>query len=95
MNALRSGDPAAVGAALVNDLQPAALDLQPRLRQVLDAGLGVRRAGRAGVWIRPDLRFSGGQRGGGRRSERGLSADGQCRAVRRATGPVTGARVIG
>ena len=39
MNALRGGDPYELGAALVNDLQPAALTLRPSLRRVLDTGL--------------------------------------------------------
>ena len=38
MNALRAGDPALLGAALDNDLQEAALALQPQLRRTLDAG---------------------------------------------------------
>ncbi len=38
MAALRSGDPAAVGPLLSNDLQPAALSLQPLLRRALAAG---------------------------------------------------------
>ena len=38
MAALRSGDPAAVGPLLNNDLQPAALSLQPLLRRALAAG---------------------------------------------------------
>ena len=39
MNALRNGDPRLLGPALSNDLEPAALDLQPRLRTVLETGL--------------------------------------------------------
>jgi 4-diphosphocytidyl-2-C-methyl-D-erythritol kinase len=38
MTALRSGDPAAVGPALVNDLQPAAITLRPELRRALTEG---------------------------------------------------------
>ena len=36
MTALRAGDPTALGDALHNDLQPAALDLFPRLHRVLE-----------------------------------------------------------
>ncbi|QBR94391.1 4-(cytidine 5'-diphospho)-2-C-methyl-D-erythritol kinase [Nocardioides euryhalodurans] len=36
--ALASGEPAALAAALRNDLEPAALDLRPELRDVLEAG---------------------------------------------------------
>lgn len=39
MEALRTGDPKAVAAELVNDLQPAALSLMPALAHTLDAGL--------------------------------------------------------
>src|SRR5262249_60347415 len=38
MAALRCGAPAAVGPLLTNDLQPAALSLQPLLRRALQAG---------------------------------------------------------
>ena len=39
MTALRSGDAAALGRALSNDLQPAALSLQPQLAEVLLTGM--------------------------------------------------------
>ncbi len=39
MAALRAGDARALGRALENDLQPAALTLRPNLRRVLEAGL--------------------------------------------------------
>src|SRR5699024_4271058 len=39
MSALRSGDPATVGAALSNDLQPAAVRMRPELEQALEIGL--------------------------------------------------------
>lgn len=38
LQALRSGDPAALAAGLRNDLQAAALSLHPRLREVLEVG---------------------------------------------------------
>jgi 4-diphosphocytidyl-2-C-methyl-D-erythritol kinase len=95
MNALRSGDPAAVGAALVNDLQPAALDLQPRLRQVLEAGLEYGAVGALVSGSGPTCAFLAASEAAAVDLSVALSADGQCRAVRRATGPVSGARVIG
>lgn len=95
MNALRSGDPAAVGAALVNDLQAAALDLQPRLRQVLDAGLEYGAVGALVSGSGPTCAFLAAGEAAAVDLSVALSADGLCRAVRRATGPVTGARVIG
>ena len=95
MNALRGGDPAAVGAALVNDLQPAALDLQPRLRQVLEAGLEYGAVGALVSGSGPTCAFLAASEAAAVDLSVALSADGQCRAVRRATGPVNGARVIG
>src|SRR4029077_4005694 len=41
LSALASGDPVAVAAALGNDLQPAAISLQPGLRRTLRAGLAA------------------------------------------------------
>jgi 4-diphosphocytidyl-2-C-methyl-D-erythritol kinase len=95
MNALRSGNPAAVGAALVNDLQPAALDLQPRLRQVLEAGLEYGAVGALVSGSGPTCAFLASSEAAAVDLSVALSADGLCRAVRRATGPVSGARVIG
>ena len=95
MNALRSGDPNAVGAALVNDLQPAALDLQPRLRQVLEAGMEYGAVGAVVSGSGPTCALLAASESAAVDLSVALSADGVCRAVRRATGPVTGARVIG
>ena len=39
MQALRSGQPAAVGAELANDLEAAAISLRPSLRRTLDLGV--------------------------------------------------------
>jgi 4-diphosphocytidyl-2-C-methyl-D-erythritol kinase len=39
LDALRAGDAGRLGPLLINDLEPAALSLQPSLREVLDAGL--------------------------------------------------------
>ena len=95
MAALRSGDPAAVGRALSNELQPAAISLFPQLRQTLAVGreLGALGAIVAGsgptcVFLAPD-------------AERAvdlavsLSGAGVCRAVARAAGPVPGAAIAG
>jgi 4-diphosphocytidyl-2-C-methyl-D-erythritol kinase len=95
MNALRSGDPIAVGAALVNDLQPAAVDLQPRLRQVLEAGMEYGAVGAVVSGSGPTCAFLAASESAAVDLSVALSAEGVCRAVRRATGPVTGARVIG
>ena len=53
---LASGDPSSVAAALGNDLQAAAISLQPGLRRTLRAGIGGRGTGRTGVRFRSDGR---------------------------------------
>lgn len=94
MNALRTGDPRLVGAALSNDLEPAALDLQPHLRRALEAG---REFGALGALVSgsgPTCAFLVGSESAAIDLSVSLSAEGVCRAVRRATGPVAGARLI-
>ena len=95
MNALRSGDARQLGAALTNDLQAAAVDLQPRLRQVLEAGLEYGALGALVSGSGPTCAFLANSESAAVDLSVALSADGLCRAVRRATGPVLGARVIG
>ena len=95
MNALRIGDPKLLGAALSNDLEVAALDLQPRLRQVLDAGLEYGALGAMVSGSGPTCAFLVDSESAAVDLTSALSAEGVCRAVRRATGPVAGARVTG
>jgi 4-diphosphocytidyl-2-C-methyl-D-erythritol kinase len=95
MNALRSGDARQLGKALTNDLQAAAIDLQPRLRQVLEAGLEYGALGALVSGSGPTCAFLADSESAAVDLSVALSADGLCRAVRRATGPVLGARVIG
>jgi 4-diphosphocytidyl-2-C-methyl-D-erythritol kinase len=95
MNALRSGDARQLGKALTNDLQAAAVDLQPRLRQVLEAGLEYGALGALVSGSGPTCAFLVDSESAAVDLSVALSADGLCRAVRRATGPVLGARVIG
>lgn len=94
MNALRTGDPRQLGAALDNDLQAAALDLQPRLRQVLEAGLEYGALGAVVSGSGPTCAFLVDGESAAVDLSIALSADGLVRAVRRATGPVLGARVV-
>jgi len=94
MAALRAGDPVALGAALSNDLEPAALSLRPQLRETLEIGLERGALGAMVSGSGPTCAFLV------RDAERGLdlavmlSASGLCRSVRRAVGPVPGARVV-
>jgi 4-diphosphocytidyl-2-C-methyl-D-erythritol kinase len=94
MNALRCGDPRLLGAALSNDLQPATLDLQPRLRTVLETGLEYGALGAVVSGSGPTCAFLVDGESAAIDLSVSLSAEGLCRAVRRATGPVIGARVI-
>ncbi|HET9872328.1 MAG TPA: 4-(cytidine 5'-diphospho)-2-C-methyl-D-erythritol kinase [Propionibacteriaceae bacterium] len=94
MNALRSGDPAKVGPELLNDLQPAALDLQPKLQQVLDAGLEYGAVGAVISGSGPTCAFLARSEDAAVDLSVALSADGVCRAVRRVSGPVPGARLV-
>jgi 4-diphosphocytidyl-2-C-methyl-D-erythritol kinase len=94
MNALRSGDPRHLARALSNDLEPAALDLQPRLRTVLQTGLEYGALGALLSGSGPTCAFLVGDESAAVDLSVSLSAEGVCRAVRRATGPVIGARVV-
>jgi 4-diphosphocytidyl-2-C-methyl-D-erythritol kinase len=94
MNALRSGDPRLLGAALCNDLQPAALDLQPQLRTVLQTGLEYGALAAVVSGSGPTCAFLVDGESAAIDLSVSLSAEGLCRAVRRATGPVIGARVV-
>jgi 4-diphosphocytidyl-2-C-methyl-D-erythritol kinase len=94
MKALLSGDPGAVGAALTNDLQHAAVSLRPQLGQVLDVGADYGALGGVVSGSGPTCAFLA------RDDEHALdlavafTASGVCRTVRRAVGPVPGARVV-
>jgi 4-diphosphocytidyl-2-C-methyl-D-erythritol kinase len=94
MSALRAGDAAALGRALSNDLEAAALSLRPSLARTLAAGreLGVLGAMVSGSG--PTCAFLVANAEAALDVAVGLSALGVCRDVRRATGPVPGARVI-
>ena len=94
MAALRSGDPAAVGLQLSNDLQPAAVSLRPDLRRALAAGeesgaLGaiVSGSGPTCAFLAADARQAG-------ELAVALTGAGVCRGVVRVQGPVPGAAVV-
>jgi 4-diphosphocytidyl-2-C-methyl-D-erythritol kinase len=94
MTALRSGDPARVGPLLANDLQPAALSLQPDLRRTLTAG---REHGALGAVVSgsgPTCAFLARDAGHARDLAVLLTSSGVCRAAARASGPVPGATVV-
>ena len=94
MAALRTGEASRLGRALHNDLQEAACSLRPALSRTLDAG---RQAGAMGSLVSgsgPTVVFLA--RGPEQAIDIAvaLSATETCRAVKRAHGPVPGARLI-
>jgi 4-diphosphocytidyl-2-C-methyl-D-erythritol kinase len=94
MAALRSGDPAAVGPLLTNDLQPAALSLQPLLRRALQAG---REHGALGAMVSgsgPTCAFLARSAEAARELAVGVTGAGVCRAVVHVSGPAPGASVV-
>ncbi len=94
MAALRSGDPYALGLALHNDLQAAALRLRPSLRRTLGVGEEFGALGAIVSGAGPTCLFLAADADHAIDLAVGLSSSGLCRSVQRATGPVTGARVV-
>lgn len=94
LTALADGDPAALGAALSNDLQPAALHLRPSLAATLDAGAQAGAIGSLVSGSGPTCAFLAKDAAGAEAVAAALAASGTCRAVRRADGPVPGATVV-
>lgn len=92
LNALAVGDVRALAGQLRNDLQPAAIDLRPELGEVLEYGL---RAGAPGSILSgsgPTCAFLAESEEQAMDVASALSSHPQVRAVRRASGPVPGAR---
>jgi len=93
MGALRQRDPAVLGAALGNDLQPAALALRPELAAVLAAG---RDAGALAGLVSgsgPTCVFLASDAGHAERLAAAVNAAEVCREALAARGPMPGARV--
>lgn len=95
MAALRSGDATALGRALTNDLERAATTLRPSLALVLEEG---REHGALGAVVSgsgPTCAFLVRDEEAALDLAVALTASGVCRTVKRATGPVPGARIVG
>lgn len=92
--ALRAGDPKALGRALDNDLQRAAMALAPGLRRVLQAGRELGALGAVVSGSGPTVALLARDEAHAPVLAAALSAEGVCRAVRTALGPVSGARVV-
>ena len=94
MAALRSGDPAAVGPRLSNDLQPAAVSLRPDLRRALAAGREFGARGAIVTGSGPTCAFLAANAGHARDLAVSLTGAGVCRGVVRVKGPAGGAAVV-
>jgi 4-diphosphocytidyl-2-C-methyl-D-erythritol kinase len=94
MAALRSGDPAAVGPLLSNDLQPAAVSLRPALRQALAAGREFGALGAIVSGSGPTCAFLAANAGHARELAVSLTGAGVCRGAVRVRGPAAGAAVV-
>ena len=93
LQALRAGDPSMLAAAMHNDLQAAALHLQPRLTDVIE--LGEQNGALAGIvsGSGPTVAFLAADQDAALELQVALSA--ARLNVVRATGPVHGARIVG
>jgi 4-diphosphocytidyl-2-C-methyl-D-erythritol kinase len=94
MAGLRSGDPYAVGMALHNDLEPAAIRLRPSLRRTLALGAEYGALGSMVAGAGPTCLFLAADEDHAIDLAVALSSSGLCRSVQRASGPVAGARLV-
>jgi len=94
MTALRSGDAVSLGRALSNDLQPAALSLQPHLEEVLRTGLDNGALGGLVSGSGPTVAFLVSDTERSLDLAVALTASGVAPGVKRAVGPVRGAHLI-
>lgn len=94
MAALRTGDPYAVGLALHNDLQPAAIRLRPALRRTIEFGDEFGALGSIVAGSGPTCLFLAADSEHAIDLAVALSSSGVCRSVQRANGPVPGARLV-
>ena len=93
MTALRSGESRSLGRALRNDLQPAACSLRPELRETLGVGEDAGALGGVVSGSGPTVAFLARDGEHALEIAVALGASAACRAVKRAHGPVAGARV--
>lgn len=94
MAALRLGDPEALADVLTNDLQEAAIDLQPRIGEVIEAAMGFGALGALVSGSGPTVALLASGQEGAIDLAVSLTASGVADEVLRAVGPVAGAHVI-
>jgi 4-diphosphocytidyl-2-C-methyl-D-erythritol kinase len=93
MQALTTGDPASLGAAMTNDLQEPALTLFPALRKTLAAGIEAGALGALVSGSGPTCFFLAETAASATTLANALSAAGTSRALTTATSPANGACV--
>ncbi|MEU8609666.1 4-(cytidine 5'-diphospho)-2-C-methyl-D-erythritol kinase, partial [Actinoplanes sp. NPDC048791] len=93
MGALRQRKPEVLGAALANDLQPAALSLRPALADVLKAGYDAGAVAGIVSGSGPTCVFLATDGPHAERVAARLNEAGVCRTALTARGPMPGARV--
>jgi 4-diphosphocytidyl-2-C-methyl-D-erythritol kinase len=91
--ALRQRDATVLAASLVNDLEPAALSLQPGVRETLDAGIAAGSLAGIVSGSGPTCVFLCRDAASAESVTAKLNGSGTARAVRTATGPMPGARL--
>ncbi|WP_067508647.1 4-(cytidine 5'-diphospho)-2-C-methyl-D-erythritol kinase [Actinoplanes sp. TFC3] len=94
MTALRQRKPAVLGAALANDLQPAALSLRPALAEVLKAGYDAGAVAGIVSGSGPTCVFLANDAAHAEKLAAELETTGVCRAAVPARGPMPGARAV-
>ncbi|MEI6699813.1 MAG: 4-(cytidine 5'-diphospho)-2-C-methyl-D-erythritol kinase, partial [Mycobacteriaceae bacterium] len=94
LTALSAGDPYGLAPLLGNDLQPAALSLEPNLRRTLRAGTEAGALAGIVSGSGPTCAFLCSSGDAAVEVSAELAGAGVCRTVRVASGPVHGARVV-
>jgi 4-diphosphocytidyl-2C-methyl-D-erythritol kinase len=94
MTALATGDAKGLGAALSNDLQPAALSLRPSLRRTIDAGRDLGAIGALVSGSGPTCAFLAETDDDAAGLALALDGAGVAEQIVRAHGPVPGATVV-
>lgn len=94
LTALATADAPAVGRALRNDLQAAAISLRPELADVLEVGEDYGALGQIVSGSGPTCAFLARDADHALDIAVALTGTGLCRTVKRASGPVPGARVM-
>jgi 4-diphosphocytidyl-2-C-methyl-D-erythritol kinase len=94
MGALRQRKPEVLGAALANDLQPAAVSLRPALAEVLEAGYDAGALAGLVSGSGPTCVFLAADASHAEKLAAELSTSGVCRKAVAARGPMPGARAV-